>query len=50
MSPTGSVSILFTRPISGTILILSIVILLLPLALKRLRRAFSVGFQGVEKL
>lgn len=50
MSPTGSISILFTRPISGTILILSIVVLLLPLILKRLRRAFALGLGGVEKL
>lgn len=46
MSPTGSISILFTRPISRPILILAIIVLFFPLIsvfLKRLRNNFAKG-------
>ena len=50
MSPTNSISIFFTRPISAPILILSIVVLFLPLILKLFRRISVLGLRDSEKL
>jgi len=37
MSPTGSIAIFFSRPISGTLLIIAILVLFLPLIRQRLK-------------
>ncbi len=40
MSPSGSIAIFFSRPISGTLLVIAILVLFLPLMKQRLKRLF----------
>jgi putative tricarboxylic transport membrane protein len=46
MSPTGSVTIFLTRPISAPLLILAVVVLFLPMVRRRLRRLFAGDESG----
>ncbi|MCJ7748561.1 MAG: hypothetical protein MUP27_12560, partial [Desulfobacterales bacterium] len=40
MSRSGSIGIFFSRPISGTLLVIAILVLFLPLMKQRLKRLF----------